>query len=74
MNRTLRIIERARSDVDEIFNWLGKRSVRGAIVWYLAFRRKAADVAASPEIHPEAPEGEGRVEGAKPSKVPEFHA
>ena len=27
MSRTLRIIERARSDVDEIFNWLVKRRV-----------------------------------------------
>ena len=56
MNRTLRIIGRARSDVDEIFNWLVKRSVRGAIAWYLAFRRAVADVAASPETYTEAPE------------------
>src|SRR5271166_5545073 len=56
MNRTLRIIERARWDVDEIFNWLVKRSIRGAIAWYLAFRRATADVAASPEIYAEAPE------------------
>src|SRR5438128_6649059 len=29
----------ARTDVDDIFNWLVHRSVRGAISWYLAFGR-----------------------------------
>jgi hypothetical protein len=33
MSRTVRIIERARSDVDDIFTWLVRRSVRGAISW-----------------------------------------
>lgn len=56
MSRSLRIIERARADVDGIFDWLVKRSVRGAIAWYLAFRRTAADVADVPETYAEAPE------------------
>jgi plasmid stabilization system protein ParE len=56
MSRTLRIVERARTDVDEIFNWLVHRSVRGAISWYLAFGRAVEKIADSPEIFSEAPE------------------
>ena len=49
MSRTLRIVERARTDVDGIFNWLVHRSVRGAISWYLAFGRAVEKIAASPD-------------------------
>ena len=56
MSRTLRIVERARSDVDAIYNWLVHRSVRGAIAWYLAFRRALVLIASSPEGFPEAAE------------------
>jgi plasmid stabilization system protein ParE len=56
MSRTLRILERARTDVDEIFNWLVRRSVRGAIAWYLAFGQAVEKIAASPETFGEAPE------------------
>ena len=56
MSRTLRIVERARTDVDGIFNWLVHRSVRGAISWYLAFGRAVEKIAASPESFAEAPE------------------
>ncbi len=56
MSRTLRILERARADVGEIFNWLARRSVRGAVTWYLAFRHAVAKIAASPESLGEAPE------------------
>ena len=56
MSRTLRIVERARSDVDHIFNWLVHRSFRGAISWYLAFRHKVDEIALSPESFAEAPE------------------
>ena len=56
MSRTLRIVERARTDVEDIFNWLVHRSVRGAISWYLAFGRAVDKVAASPEVFAEAPE------------------
>ena len=56
MSRTLRIVERARSDVDDIFNWLVHRSVRGGIAWYLAFRRTIESIASSPESFGEAPE------------------
>jgi plasmid stabilization system protein ParE len=56
MTRTLRIIELARNDVDEIFGWLARRSVRGAVAWYLAFRRAVEGIAASPDLLEEAPE------------------
>src|SRR6266849_703422 len=49
MSRTLRIVERARSDVDGIFDWLDHRSVQGAVSWYLAFRNVLEKIASSPE-------------------------
>ena len=56
MSRALRIVERARTDVDDIFNWLVRRSVRGAISWYMVFRRAVEKIVASPEMFAEAPE------------------
>jgi plasmid stabilization system protein ParE len=49
MSRILRIVERARSDVDDIFNRLVRRSVQGAITWYLAFRQSVTTLAHSPD-------------------------
>jgi plasmid stabilization system protein ParE len=56
MSRAFRILERARSDVDEVFNWLAHRSVQGAISWYFAFSRALEKIAASPESFAEAAE------------------
>jgi plasmid stabilization system protein ParE len=56
MSRTLRIVERARTDVDDIFNWLAHRSVQGAISWYLAFGQAVETISSSPESFAEAPE------------------
>src|SRR5258708_4101388 len=56
MSRSLRILERARTDVDSMFDWLVHRSVRGAISLYFAFGRAVAKIAASPDTHAEAPE------------------
>jgi plasmid stabilization system protein ParE len=56
MNRTVRILERARADVDEIFNWLIGRAVSGAITWYLAFYRAVDKIASAAESFSEAPE------------------
>ncbi len=56
MSRALRIVERARSDVDDIFNWLVHRSVPGAIAWYLAFRQAIEKVVSAPEGFAEAAE------------------
>jgi plasmid stabilization system protein ParE len=50
------MVERARSDVEDIFNWLVHRSVQGAISWYLAFRRAIDNLASAPESHAEAAE------------------
>src|SRR5262249_615023 len=56
MSRTLRIVERARSDADSIFNWLVHRSTQGAISWYLAFHQAIEAIASSPVSFGEAPE------------------
>jgi plasmid stabilization system protein ParE len=58
MNRPVRILNRARADVDEQFNWLVGRSLQGAISWYLAFGRAVDIMGASPESYPLAPESE----------------
>ena len=58
MSRTLRIGQRARADVDDIFNWLVRRSVQGAISWYLAFRRATEQIHIAPESHAVAPESQ----------------
>src|SRR5262245_20211166 len=54
MSRTVRIVERASTDVDEIFNWLAPQSVQGAVSWYLGFRRAVDRIGESPELHSEA--------------------
>ena len=56
MSRILRIIERARADVDDIFNWIARRSTYGAFSWYLAFRDAINKIADSPESFSEASE------------------
>jgi plasmid stabilization system protein ParE len=58
MSRTLRIAERARLDVNGIFNRLVQRSVRGAVSWYLAFGHAIAAIASSPENCAEAAESQ----------------
>ena len=56
MSRPIRIVERARADVDGIFDWLAPRSVQGAIAWYLAFRRAIDKIGELPETFAEAAE------------------
>jgi plasmid stabilization system protein ParE len=56
MSRTPQIVERARADVDNIFNWLVTRSVQGAISRYLAFYRAVERIASAPETDAEAAE------------------
>src|SRR6266852_7282190 len=56
MSPPLRIVERARSDVDHIFNWLVHRSIQGAISWYLVFLQTVEKIVESPESFSEAPE------------------
>lgn len=56
MSPTLRIVERARADVEDIFSWLVRRSMHGAIAWYVAFRQAVDEIASSPESFAEAAE------------------
>ena len=58
MSRPLRILQRAQNDVDEIFNWLVRRSIRGAISWYMAFGQAIGRMQESPENYSHAPESE----------------
>jgi plasmid stabilization system protein ParE len=54
VSRTLRIVQRAQTDVDDIFNWLVPRSILGAVSWYVAFGLAAEQIRATPESYPEA--------------------
>jgi plasmid stabilization system protein ParE len=56
MSRPLRVLGRAAADVDDIFNWLARRSVVGAISWYAAFHSELSQIASSPESFAEAAE------------------
>src|SRR4051812_13626992 len=58
MRRAVQIVERARSDVDDIFNWLVRRSATGGIRWYLEFRHSVDKIAAAPEEFSIAPESD----------------
>jgi plasmid stabilization system protein ParE len=58
MSRSLRIVQRARTDADDIFNWLVRRSIRGAISWYLAFGQAIGKIQAAPESYARAPESQ----------------
>jgi hypothetical protein len=42
--------------VDDIFNWLVRRSTQGAISWYLAFCQAVESIGSSPESFAEAAE------------------
>ena len=56
MSRSVRIVQRARADVDDIFNWLVGRSIQGAVSRYLAFGQTVDQIRASPESFAAAPE------------------
>ncbi len=58
MSRPLRILQQAQNDVDDIFNWLVRRSIRGAISWYLAFGQAIGRIQEAPENYSRAPESE----------------
>jgi plasmid stabilization system protein ParE len=58
MNRTLRILARARADVEGIFIYLVRRSPQGAIAWYLAYGRAVEGIGSDPESFALAPEAD----------------
>src|SRR5437588_54900 len=49
MSRILRILARARADIDRIFDWLEKRSPQGAATWYGALFEAVARIGENPE-------------------------
>ncbi len=49
MTRDVKIIQRARDDLNRIYRWLHRRSPRGAVAWYRAFWSAATRIANDPE-------------------------
>jgi plasmid stabilization system protein ParE len=56
MNRSLRILARARADIDRIFDWLEKRSPQGAATWYNALFDAVGRIVGNPESYASAAE------------------
>ena len=56
MSRSLRIQARARADIDQIFDWLERRSPQGAAAWYHALYEAIGNIAEKPEAYPIASE------------------
>jgi plasmid stabilization system protein ParE len=56
MTRELRLIHFAQRDLSRIFDWLERRSPRGAAAWYQAYRKSALKVVADPEAFPSVEE------------------
>jgi plasmid stabilization system protein ParE len=44
MRFTVSILRRAQSDVDEIYEWIARRSPAGAVRWYAAFCQAASEL------------------------------
>jgi plasmid stabilization system protein ParE len=51
MNRLVRIFARARADIEQIYEWLERRSQQGAATWYNALFESLARIAETPESH-----------------------
>jgi plasmid stabilization system protein ParE len=58
MNFPVRILGRAASDADSIFDWLASRSPAGSARWYAAFLTAADSLSIDPFRHDVAPESE----------------
>jgi plasmid stabilization system protein ParE len=58
MSYFVRPLRRAVHDIDEIYQWLVRRSKSGADRWYAAFLKAASELEHFPDRHPLAPEGE----------------
>jgi len=56
MIRFVRILTVARADIDQIFDWIGKRSLRGAATWYDALFDSIQRIAENPEGYSTIPE------------------
>jgi plasmid stabilization system protein ParE len=51
MRQPPRILERAREDVQRIFDWLERRSPQGAVNWYVALVDAVERIAENPESY-----------------------
>jgi plasmid stabilization system protein ParE len=51
MSRSLRILDKARADIDQIFDWLERRSPQGAANWYSALVKAFGKIAERPESY-----------------------
>jgi plasmid stabilization system protein ParE len=51
MSRSLRILARARADIDAIYDWLQRRSPRGAATWYNALFAAVGRIAENPDAY-----------------------
>lgn len=60
MSRIVRISLRARSDVEQVFSWLSRRSPRGAQFWYAAFEQAIIKIGEHPEQFAIVPEATSR--------------
>lgn len=49
MSRVLRILARARADINHVFDWLERRSKKGAATWYEALFRAVERIVENPE-------------------------
>jgi plasmid stabilization system protein ParE len=56
MTRALRILRRAVGDIDDIYDWLRKRSPTGAGTWYGALTRRLVELTAGDFLGASAPE------------------
>jgi plasmid stabilization system protein ParE len=56
MTRALRILRRAVGDIDDIYDWLRKRSPTGAVTWYEALTRRLVELTAGDFLGASAPE------------------
>lgn len=58
MTREIRSVRQAKADVNDTISYIAPRSMRGAIAWYLAFRRALDRIADAPGSHALAAESD----------------
>lgn len=58
MTYSVAILQRARQDVQRIFDWLADRSEQGAQNWFESFERSVSTLSENPLFAPLAPEND----------------
>lgn len=56
MSRSLRVLSKAKADIDRVFLWLKSRSPQGAANWYVALTKAVGRIVESPDGYPAAAE------------------